>query len=142
MTPLLFVAAARSLIGTTYHAKARLPGVGIDCIGVPIVAAWLSGAKPRTFDIQGYKMLPDGSLLPLCDEFMVRVNERDMRPSDVIVCTWGATPHHVGVLGDYRHGGFSIIHAENYRCKRVVEHRLWGGGAMKLIAAYRLPELA
>jgi cell wall-associated NlpC family hydrolase len=135
-----FIAAARSLLGTPYHAKARLPGVGVDCIGVPIVAAWLCGLKPRTFDIQGYHMTPDGSMLPLCDEHMVRVSNPSA--GDVIVCSYGATPHHVGVVGDYRHGGLSMIHAENYRFRKVVEHRLWLGGAMKFVAAYRLPELA
>ena len=68
-----FVAAARSLIGTPYHTKGRLPGVGLDCIGVPIVAAWLCGLRPRSFDIRGYSDVPDGSLLPLCDQHMQRV---------------------------------------------------------------------
>lgn len=136
------VDAARALAGTPYRPKGRLPGVGIDCIGVPIVAAWLAGIKPRSFDIKGYSDVPDGSLLPLCDEHMRRVARDDMRPGDVIVVRYGPVPHHVGLLGDYRHGGLSMIHAENDRHRKVVEHRLWLDGPMTFVAAYRIPELA
>ena len=41
------------------------PEGGVDCIGLPIMVAWLTGIKPRSFDINGYPMQPDGSLLPL-----------------------------------------------------------------------------
>jgi len=134
------VTAGRSLLETPYHAHARLPGVGIDCIGVPIVACWLTGLKPRSFDIQNYRTVPDGSLLPLCDEHMLRITQAEMQPGDVVVVRWGQIPHHVGLVGDWRHGGLlSIIHADNHRHHQVVEHRLWFEGAMQFVAAYRIP---
>lgn len=136
------VVAARSLIGTPYHSHARLPGVGIDCIGVPIVASWICGLRPRAFDIQGYSIIPDGSMLPKCDEFMTRIEREEMRPGDVVVLKYGAQPHHVGMIGDYRHGGLSLIHAENEKHHKVVEHRLWFEGAMKFVRAYRIEVLA
>lgn len=134
------VAAARSLLGTPYHSKGRLPGVGLDCIGVPIVSAWLAGVKPRSFDIRGYSDVPDGSLLPQCERLLLAVPRAQMRPGDVVVVRYGAVPHHVGLLGDYRHGGLSMIHAENDRHRKVVEHRLWLDGVMTFVAAYRIPE--
>jgi cell wall-associated NlpC family hydrolase len=134
--------AARTLIGTPYHTKGRLPGVGLDCIGVPIVAAWIAGLKLRSFDVRGYSDVPDGSLLPLCDQHMQRVPRAEMQAGDVIVVRYGATPHHVGVLGAYRHGGLSMIHAENDRHRKVIEHRLWLDGAMKFVAAYRIEAAA
>ena len=134
------VAAARTLLDTPYHSHERQPGLGVDCIGVPIVTAWLAGVKPRTFDFQGYRMQPDGSLLPLCDTFMQRVSREAMQPGDVAVFQFGAQPHHMGVLGDYRHGGLSIIHAENYRHRKVIEHRFWlDDTAMKFVGAYSMP---
>lgn len=136
------VAAARTLLETPYHAKARTPGLGIDCIGVPIVSAWISGLRPRTFDVQGYNMQPDGSMLPECDKHMTRLQREDMRPGDVVIVQYGSIPHHVGVLGDYRHGGLSMIHAENDRHGKVIEHRLWFEGAMKFVRAYRIEELS
>ena len=136
-----FVATVRSFKETPYVAQARLPGVGLDCIGVPIVAARMLGLKPPDFDIQGggYSMVPDGSLLTQSDLVMTRITQDEMQIGDVIVCAYGKEPHHVGVVVDYRHGGFSIIHAENWKHKKVIEHRLWFGGAMKFVRAYTIP---
>ena len=39
VNPFEFVAEARKLIGTPWHHTQRVPGVGIDCVGVIIVAA-------------------------------------------------------------------------------------------------------
>ncbi len=137
-----YVAAGRSLLSTPYHAHARLPSVGVDCVGVPIVAAWLCGLRPRSFDIQGYSMKPDGSMLPLCEQLGVRIKQDELRPGDFVVLRYGAEPHHIGLVGDYRHGGLSLIHAENYRHQKVMEHRLWFDGAMHFVAAYQVPEFA
>lgn len=137
-----FVEAARSLSGTPYHDHARAPGVGVDCIGVPIVACWISGLKPSTFDVQGYSMQPDGTLLARCDEHMARVTKDEMQLGDILVVRWGKDPHHVGVLGE-RRGRLTIIHAENWRHRKVMEHALvFGDNAMRFVAAFRLPELA
>lgn len=138
-TRALVVAAARSLLSTPYHTHARLPGVGVDCLGVPILAARISGLKPDDFDIQGYSMTPDGSLLRGCDQHMQRIQREQLAPGDVVVATFGAMPHHVGVVGDWRHGGLSMIHADDYRHHKVIEHRLWFAGAMKFVAGYRIP---
>lgn len=142
-TRAILVAAGRTLIGTPYHSHARLPGIGIDCIGVPIVSSWIAGVKPRTFDFQGYSPIPDGSLMPMCKVHMVEIRREEMQPGDVIVLRFGANPHHVALLAPYRHGDnmLSIIHAENYRHNKVVEHRLWLDGAMQYVAAFRIPEV-
>ncbi len=137
-----FVAAARALIGTPTHSHGRIPGVGIDCIGVPVVAAVTSGIKPEGFDIAGYGTTPDGSLLPLCDEHMVRIGKAEIQPGDVVVVRWRqGEPQHFGVVGDWRHGGLSIIHADDHRHKCVIEHRMWFGGSMRLVRAFRVPGL-
>lgn len=137
------VAAARALVGTPYRAHARVPGPngGTDCIGLPIMVAWECALKPRTFDIQGYSMKPDGSMLPLCHDLMASIPRDAMQIGDVVVVRYGKEPHHIGVLGDYRHGGLSIIHAENDRHCKVIEHRLsFGmGDPMSFVAAFRLP---
>jgi hypothetical protein len=133
------VAAARSLIGTPYHAHGRVAGVGIDCPGVPVVACWISGASPRSFDVDYYPMTPDGTMLDRCAEHMTRIPQADMRPGDVLVVRWGKEPHHMGIVGD-RGAGLSLIHAENWRHKKVVEHRLcFTDNAMQFVAAFRLP---
>ncbi len=140
------VSCARALIGTPYRAKARLPGPngGTDCIGLPIMVSWETGGKPRTFDIQGYSMQPDGTMLSVCREHLIEIGRAEMGLGDLPVLRYGKEPHHVGIVGDYRHGGFSIIHAENYRYHRVVEHRLWlgDGDPMQFVTAFRMPGVA
>jgi cell wall-associated NlpC family hydrolase len=43
LTPDLVVSAARSHLGTAYHHQGRLPGVGLDCVGLVIVVAKTMG---------------------------------------------------------------------------------------------------
>lgn len=137
------VAAARSLLGTPYVPQARIAGVGIDCVGLPILVSRMLGLKGPDFDVKGYLMTPDGSLLPECDKHMDRIPERCMSPGDMVVCRWGGEPHHVGIVGNWRHGEtLSIIHAENYRHNKVIEHRLWFGGAMKFVRGYAFRGIA
>ena len=41
---LRLIEVARGYVGTPFHHAGRLPGVGLDCIGVPVCAAtrmWL-----------------------------------------------------------------------------------------------------
>lgn len=39
------VAAARSCVGTRFRVQGRMPGVGLDCIGVALVAAAAVGIR-------------------------------------------------------------------------------------------------
>ena len=41
-----FIAAARSYLRTPYGHQGRMPGVLLDCVGVPICAARQVGLKP------------------------------------------------------------------------------------------------
>lgn len=133
------IAAARSLIGTPFHHQGRVPGVGLDCAGVLIVTAWLTGKKPRTFDVTGYPATPDGvTLQKLCDEHLDRVD--DLQPGDVALIRWqrpDAPPQHLGIVGDHAHGGLSLIHADSRHHKKVIESRLEFGRYMRLVQAYR-----
>jgi hypothetical protein len=136
------VAAARSLNGTPYHAHGRKPGVGIDCPGVPIVTCWLVNPHEWGTDVPWYPMQPDGTLLSKCDGYMQRVKQADMQPGDLIVVRWGKQPHHMGIVGDVKNR-LTIIHAENWKYRKVVEHRLcFGDNAMRFVAAFKLPGVA
>lgn len=132
------VTCARTWVGTPYHHQARLKGVGVDCAGVPIgVARELDRVAP-TFDVAGYARQPDGwSFLAWCDEIMPRVPRADMAPGHCVVVRFGRHPQHIGIVGDYLHGGLSIIHALVGR--GVVETRLLLDNNMQFVAAYALP---
>lgn len=136
------VAVARSYIGTPHHHMGRLPGVGIDCAGVLICAGRETGLVAADFDVPAYVPQPDGhSLLDWCREHLgPAVAQADMRPGDAIVLRAGPRPQHLALLGDYRHGGLSIIHAcADSHPPRVIETRLMFSRVLRFVAAFRMP---
>lgn len=133
------VAQAREWIGTPFGHQGRLPGVRLDCIGLVICACWELGIKPRSFNFKAYPGVPDGhSLIAAADEHMTRIRPADMQPGDVAVFHFGRHPQHLGIVGDYLHGGLSLIHAAQQE-GRVIEHHLDPSHMKRLVGAYRLP---
>jgi cell wall-associated NlpC family hydrolase len=138
-TRLDVVACARSWLGTPFHHQARLRSVGVDCAGLVIGVARELGFVPEDFDVGGYGRLPDGkSLMECCCCHMEPVGADVMLPGDVLVVTYDQAPQHLGVLGDYRHGGLSLIHAAS-RAGRVIETRLMFSRSMRFVGAFRFP---
>ena len=133
----LIVEAARRCIGTPYHHQARKPGVGLDCVGLVVCTGQSVGALGAGFDVRGYRRVPDGfSLMHHLDEQLDPIERADMGPGDVICVAFDGYPQHIGVLGDYAHGGLSIIHASS-SAGRVIETRLLFSAAMRFVAAFR-----
>jgi NlpC/P60 family putative phage cell wall peptidase len=138
------VDCARSWLDTPYHHMERQKGVGVDCAGLVIGVARELGVVAPDFDVPPYPRAADGlTLLAHCRTYMSRVPKVEMAPGHVLVIEWGdGVPHHMGIVGDYRHGGLSFIHAEGYRQKRVIETRLTFTNSMRFVAAFRIPEAA
>lgn len=108
------VVEARSWLGTPYVHQHRAKGHGVDCAGLVIGVARALGIVEPDFDINGYGQTPDGkTLLAICDRFMRRVYPSQLQPGDVLVYEFHPSlgPQHMGILGDYMHGGFSLIQA-------------------------------
>jgi hypothetical protein len=136
------VASARTWIDTPYHHQGRLKGVGVDCLGLPIGVAIELKLAPASFDVKGYSKVPDGrSLLRQANEHLVRLPlDGVLLPGMVIVVAINGDPQHFGIVGDYRHGGVSIIHSNSQADPpRVVETRLMFHRTMRLVAAYDMP---
>jgi cell wall-associated NlpC family hydrolase len=134
------IRTARSYIETPFVHRGRLPGIALDCIGVPVCVSRELGIKPPDFDVEPYTRMPDGrTFLAVCDKHMTRVAQSALQPGDVVVFAVGALPQHIGVIGNYLYGGHSIIHA-NMRADppRVVESRLMYSRILKFIAGYVL----
>ena len=138
------VAQARAWLGTPYHHQARLRGVGVDCIGLLIGVCRELGTVAPDFDVNGYPREADG--ITLMHEAILRMEQierADMRYGDAVVTAFRGVPHHFGLLGDYRHGGFSIIHAYSLATPaRVLETRLMFRDSIEFAAAFRLPGVA
>jgi cell wall-associated NlpC family hydrolase len=133
---------ARAYIGTPFHHAARMPGVGIDCVGLLVCVARDLLLVPQDFDVPPYQERPDGNtMVEWCDRFMgARVPKSAMQPGDAIVMVADQYPQHLGILGNHVHGGLSIIHASNTaRPARVVETRLEFSRFQRFIAAYSFP---
>lgn len=136
------VESARRMVGTPYHHQARLPGIGLDCVGLIIAVGRELGYLAPDYDITGYSRVPDGALLMkhLHDK-LNRIEEAFMQPGDVVCVAFDQYPQHVGFLGDYRYGGLSIIHAAS-KHHEVVETRLMFTPAMRFVSAFRFKEAA
>lgn len=132
------IEAARGLLGTPFHHQGRLPGVGLDCAGVPIVIARQLGLVHPDFDVTGYPAIPDGSTLQAyCEAHMQRSAAPE--PGGVVLVGWrDGPPQHLGIVLPYQHGGLAFIHAESRRHGCVFEQRLVFGRAMRLVASYRM----
>lgn len=133
----LIVEIARSCLQTPYHHQARRPGVGLDCVGLVVSVGRAAGVLQHGYDVRGYSRVPDGfSLMKHLYEQLDEVGRDEMAPGDVICVAFDGYPQHIGVLGDYAHGGLSIIHASS-SAGRVIETRLLFSSAMRFVAAFR-----
>jgi cell wall-associated NlpC family hydrolase len=135
------VAKVREYIGTPWHHAARLPGVGLDCAGIIVCAMRELGLAALDFDIPAYTRTPDGrTMREWCERYMTPIPQSAMQPGDAILLITDLHPQHLAVLGDYLHGGLSIIHAANNASPpRVIETRLMFSRALRFVAAYSLP---
>lgn len=131
----LIIDAARSLIGTPYHDLARVPGHGLDCIGVPVLAAQIAGAL--LVDKAVYTTYPDGSLEKEFDARAERISAEE--PGCLVAYRFLDTAH-CGILT----GEGTIIHAIN-RGKslkasqgEVSEHRIPAGWSDKVTGYWRI----
>ena len=131
------VAIARRFIGTPYHHQARLEGHGVDCVGLVICVARELRIVPADWDVTGYSRIPDGAaLMRHLRERLAEVDQVEMQPGDVVCVAFDKWPQHVGIVGDYVHGGLSMIHADMIR-GRVLETRLMFSPSMRFVSAFR-----
>lgn len=104
VTPALITSAALSLVGTPFHAQGRLPGVGLDCIGVVACVAKLCGLPVQ--DRVAYPLRPNGELRGELDARLIRVSG-EAQEGNVLMMAFDSEPHHVAVLIS----GNRIVHA-------------------------------
>lgn len=133
------VAAARSFVGVRYRHQGRSRDHGVDCIGLPAcVRAELGLVTQDVTDYQ--RQATDESMLEWCRQYMVSVTRDALQPGDVLVMAFGPD-RHMAIVGDYPHGGFSIIHALLSN-RRVVENRLAAADLARVRGCFRFPEIA
>ncbi len=116
------VAAARRHLGTPFHHQGRLPGVGLDCIGL-LVAVARELDLPHSDDATYGRRPRPAQLLAGMEHNLVRRLGCDLAPGSVVVM--GARradlPQHVGILTEHPAGGLGLIHTDAH-VGRVTEH--------------------
>lgn len=130
---------------TPFHHQGRVKGVGVDCVGLLIGVARDLDIVPADYEVEMYGRVPDGStLLQQASARMVRrPSGAALEPGCVVLVAVAVDPQHMGILGDYWHGGLSLIHAlSTARPSRVVEARYMPSRALRFIAAFDFPGVA
>lgn len=139
MTPLQIVAIARETLGTPYAHQGRVNGLALDCGGVPVHVATRLGIDLSGYTRYGRLPVP-AEIRRDMDAHFHRVSKADMRFGDIVWMRFFGEPQHLGILGDYFLGGFSLIHAYNGSgLRKVVEHRLDEQWAARIVAVWRFP---
>lgn len=133
------VAWARETLGTPYQHQQRVNGMALDCAGVPAYVGVKLGMPFE--DVTDYGRLPiPAEMRAVLEKHMVRVQKSAMQPGDVVWMRIDREPQHLGILGDYKYGGLSLIHATNGIGKdEVVEHRLDELWAKRIVAVWSFP---
>lgn len=115
----LIAKIAKSYVGTPFRHQGRLPGVGLDCVGVPICAMREIGIEVDEPD--HYSMDPDSSVLIGCiREVADEIPASDIEPGDMLVFWWSKPdmPKHVAI---YVGRGMMVHSYRSYR-KTAMDH--------------------
>jgi cell wall-associated NlpC family hydrolase len=132
------VTKAREYLGTPWMHQGRVKHHGVDCVGLLVCVCRELGVVAPDWDVKGYSRIPDGKeLMRHLHENLAYIERSDMVPGSVVCVAFDKHPQHVGIVGDYIHGGLSLIHADS-RAGRVVEHRLLLGSTMRYVSAFKV----
>ncbi len=130
------VAIARQYIDTPYHHQARVPGRGMDCVGLLVCVARELGVIAQNADYTGYaRNAKDDELLRILDAHLERLPAPGLAGiGDVLVFQIGKWPHHVAI----KTGPDTLIHSYA-GIGRVVETQISSNWDRRIIAAHRIP---
>lgn len=133
MRAVRMVAAARACLGTPFHHQGRKPGVGLDCIGLIIMALQAAGWPVN--DRLDYAPRPDGCSLRQALKDHGAVEVAPFAAGDVLLFRYDHQPQHVALAT----GADTMIHAFA-PAGRVVETSLGAYWRRRLLGAYRFVE--
>lgn len=133
MTREEIVAEARARLGIRWQHQGR--GSRLDCLGLVHASGRSTIALPAD-----YKRQPTGELRKMLDRHMNRARGPEL--GRVALMQFDKDePHHVGIIGDYFAGGWSLIHAY-VKARKVVEQRLDDEWLNRCVAFYDFPGVA
>ncbi|SDW95310.1 C40 family peptidase [Lysobacter enzymogenes] len=127
--------AARAYLRSPFLHQGR-SGSGLDCVGLLVLA--LKDCGRAVDDVTSYGRDPHRGLLEarLVDEFGPAIALDDLQPGDVVAIDFAGAVRHVAIVGDYVHGGVSLIHTDE-SLGEVIEHRIDAKWARRIKGAWR-----
>ncbi|GGI69002.1 hypothetical protein GCM10007973_02600 [Polymorphobacter multimanifer] len=123
------VAAARLCLGPAFRPQGRVPGLGLDCVGVVLAAAAALGLRP---EVPAYRL--GGDHAGLAETVIAAAGARRIRtahPGDIVLMAPRVRLRHLGILVA---GGRVHAHAG---VGRVIEGPV--DPAWQWLGAWRLP---
>lgn len=130
------VKTARTLIDIPYRHQGRTLR-GLDCSGVVVMTAFLSGLSKEKLGLTNYPRNADGSLGRGLDEYCTELDT--LQPGAIALFQLSPIPHHCGIVTRYGEG-LGILHAyENVG--RVREHALIDWWKNKIVKIYGFPNV-
>lgn len=120
---------ARSMLGTPFLHQGRMPGIGLDCIGLILVTARRLGLADFDFDV--YPRQPSGDRLVRAARAAGLVETARPAPGDVLCLRFERDPQHLGFRTER-----GILHASE-RAGGVVEHRMDALWRARIVTAFR-----
>ena len=121
------VARARALLGTRFVAQGRDPAIGLDCVGLALLAYAIDPVGVSDdYRLSGAHR---GTILRLAGTNFRRVARTRMRCGDLLLLQPGAAQWHLGIWT-----GGGLIHAD-IASRKVVERP--GAAAWRVAAALR-----
>jgi len=127
---------ARDCLGTPFVHQGRLPGKGLDCIGLvrwPQVALGFGDEDERR-----YSMAPDPKRMKaLLEHYLVPIPRSELRPADILWLRIDEMPTHLAI-----YTGKTIIHAINSGPCKVVEHGFRAPWPSRVAGVFRYKWLA
>ena len=126
------IAAARQCLGTPFHHQGRAPKVGLDCIGLIIVASEAAGIAVH--DRTDYGRRPDGKSLVEALIAHGGVPVDDISAGDILLFRYDGQPQHVALAT----GKETMIHSFA-PAGQVVETLIGTYWRRRLVGVYRFP---
>ena len=130
LQPLASISAARACLGTPFHHQGRAPAVGLDCIGLIVVALRAAGMEVR--DRTDYGRRPDGQSLVAALEQHGAARVDEICAGDVLLFRYDRQPQHVALAT----GAQTMIHAFA-PAGNVVETDIGDYWQRRLVGIYR-----
>jgi len=128
--------AARKYLGVKFLHQGRNPQVGIDCVGLVVLAASDCGIPVWHYDHTGYSKDPANGQLEARLKTAFGDSKEDIQPGDVVSIDFRGATRHLAVVGQ-ADDGLTLIHTSS-SSGRVSEHRLANPWLKRITGIYRL----